>query len=165
MTTTAEPNADRTTAAPPPPLNPPERLLMGPGPSNPDPRVLAAMGANPVGALPWVAPMMTKRNIIVSTTSVSRQEPPAPEINRLPSASSIPEYVEAGGLMSYGPNLADQLRRAATYVDKIFKGAKPGDLPVEQSATFELLVNGKTAKALGITIPHSLRISADKIIE
>jgi putative ABC transport system substrate-binding protein len=85
--------------------------------------------------------------------------------NRLPSASSIREYVEAGGLMSYGPNLAEQLRRAATYVDKIFKGAKPGDLPVEQSATFELLVNGKAAKALGLTIPQSVLLRADRVIE
>jgi len=85
--------------------------------------------------------------------------------NRLPSASSIREYVEAGGLMSYGPNLADQLRHAASYVDKIFKGAKPGDLPVEQSATFELLINNKTAKALGLAIPSELRLRADRVIE
>ena len=117
-------------------------------------------------------PMMTQRKsaaVIVAIDALFVQQcrkiAELAAKNRLPSASSIPEYVEAGGLMSYGPNLADQLRRAATYVDKIFKGAKPGDLPVEQSATFELLVNGKTAKALGITIPHSLRISADKIIE
>ena len=84
--------------------------------------------------------------------------------HRLPSASSIREYVEAGGLMSYGPNLAEQLRRAATYVDKIFKGAKPGELPVEQSAKFELLINAKTAKALGLTIPSELLLRADRII-
>jgi ABC-type uncharacterized transport system substrate-binding protein len=85
--------------------------------------------------------------------------------NRLPSASSIREYVEAGGLMSYGPNLAEQLWRAATYLDKIFKGAKPGDLPVEQSAKFEFLINGKTAKALGLTIPSELLLRADRVIE
>jgi putative ABC transport system substrate-binding protein len=85
--------------------------------------------------------------------------------NRLPSTSSIREYAVAGGLMSYGPDLADQLRRAATYVDKIFKGAKPGDLPVEQSDKFELLVNGKTAKALGVTIPPSVLLRADTVIE
>jgi putative ABC transport system substrate-binding protein len=85
--------------------------------------------------------------------------------NRLPSVSQIREFVEAGGLMSYGPNLAEQFRRAATYVDKILKGAKPGDLPVEQSKTFELLVNGKTAKALGLTIPQSVLLRADRVIE
>jgi putative ABC transport system substrate-binding protein len=85
--------------------------------------------------------------------------------NRLPTISVIREYVEAGGLMSYGPKLADSYRRAATYVDKIFKGTKPGDLPVEQPMTFELFINRKTAKALGLTIPQSLLISADKVIE
>ena len=85
--------------------------------------------------------------------------------NRLPSSSTIREYAEAGGLMSYGPNLTEQLRGAATYVDKIFKGAKPADLPVQQIKTFELLINGKTAKALGLTIPQSLLLRADRVIE
>ena len=85
--------------------------------------------------------------------------------NRLPSIHLNREYAEAGGLMSYGPNVADQYRRAASYVDKIFKGAKPGDLPVEQPTKFEMIINGKTAKALGLTIPQSLLISADKVIE
>ena len=85
--------------------------------------------------------------------------------NRLPSSSTIREYVDAGGLMSYGPNLAEQLRRAATYVDKIFKGAKPGDLPVEQVTTVEFFINGKTAKALGLTIPQSLLLRADRVIK
>ena len=84
---------------------------------------------------------------------------------RLPSVSQFREYVEAGGLMSYGTNLAERLRRAATYVDKIFKGTKPGDLPVEQATTFELLVNRKTAKALGLTIPQSVLLRADREIE
>ena len=85
--------------------------------------------------------------------------------NRLPSVSGSREYAEAGGLISYGQNIADHFRRAATYVDKILKGAKPADLPVEQPTKFELLINRKTAKALGLTIPQSLLISADKVIE
>ena len=84
---------------------------------------------------------------------------------RLPTVSGRRGQVEAGFLMSYGPNDADLYRRAATYVDKIFKGAKPGDLPVEQPTKFELFINGKTAKALGLTIPQSLLISTDKVIE
>ena len=85
--------------------------------------------------------------------------------NRLPSIAAIREYAEIGGLMSYGSNISDNWRRVATYVDKIFKGAKPADLPVEQPTKFELVINGKTAKALGLTIPQSLLISADKVIE
>ena len=85
--------------------------------------------------------------------------------HQLPTMGSFGEYTEAGGLMSYGANLADQYLRVATYVGKILKGAKPGDLPVEQPTKFELFINGKTAKALGIKIPQSLLISATKIIE
>ena len=85
--------------------------------------------------------------------------------HRLPTMLGVREYVEAGGLMSYGTNNFEQYRRAATYVDKIFKGAKPADLPVEQPTKFELFINGKTAKALGLKIPQSLLISADKVIE
>ena len=85
--------------------------------------------------------------------------------NRLPTMFPYSEFVDAGGLMAYGPNLADLSRRSATYVDKILKGANPGDLPVEQPTKFELVINLKTAKALGRTIPPSLLARADQIIE
>ena len=85
--------------------------------------------------------------------------------NALPSISRYGEMVEAGGLMSYGPNIQDNYRRAAIYVDKILKGARPADLPVEQPTVFELAINMKTAKALGINFPNSILVQATKVIE
>jgi putative ABC transport system substrate-binding protein len=86
-------------------------------------------------------------------------------VARLPTVSGVKNYVEAGGLMSYGPNIPALFRRAAEMVDKILRGAKPGDIPVEQPAKFELVVNLTTAKALGLEIPPTLLARADEVIE
>jgi putative ABC transport system substrate-binding protein len=83
----------------------------------------------------------------------------------LPTMYNVREFVEAGGLMSYGPNFLDLYRRAADFVDKILRGAKPADIPVEQPTRFDLIINLTTAKALGLTIPESFLLRADEVIE
>jgi putative ABC transport system substrate-binding protein len=85
--------------------------------------------------------------------------------NKLPSIYTFREYIEAGGLIAYTPNYDDLFRRAASYVDKILKGAKPGELPIEQSTKFHLLINLKTARSLGFTLPPWLLVRADEVIE
>ena len=116
--------------------------------------------------------MMTRQNagavIFVQDALFVQQRRQIAELaakHRLPSISGFREYAETGGLMSYGPNLADIYRRAATYVDKILRGAKPANIPVEQPTIFELFINGKTAKLLGLKISNSLLVQATKVIE
>ena len=84
---------------------------------------------------------------------------------QLPTMSNVREFVEAGGLMSYGPNFLTLYRRAGDFVDKILRGAKPADIPVEQPTRFDLIINLKTAKALGLTVPSTMLDLADEVIE
>src|SRR6266704_1880000 len=109
------------------------------------------------GALLDIAPRLTFAR--------ARQVAELASRHRLPAMYDLREYVESGGLISYRADINDIWRRAATYVDKILRGAKPGDLPVEQPTKFELVINLKTAKALGLTIPDSLLSRADQVIE
>ena len=85
--------------------------------------------------------------------------------HRLPVLSGEQGFAQVGGLISYGPSLPESWRRAATFVDRILRGAKPGDLPIEQPTKFELVINLKTAKALGLAIPDSILVRADEVIE
>ena len=85
--------------------------------------------------------------------------------HRLPTMSAYGEFVTSGGLMSYGPSLIEMRRAAAVYIDKVLRGARPADLPVEQPTKFELVVNLKTAKVLGLMVPQSLLLRADQVIE
>ena len=101
-------------------------------------------------------PLVNTNRIRINTLALDMQ---------LPTMFGLREYVESGGLMSYGPNVLDQFRHAADYVDKILRGAKPDDLPVEQATKFELVLNLTTAKALGLTIPPTLLVRADQVIE
>ena len=104
------------------------------------------------------APRDVGRNFLPASADLALE-------SRLPTIFSLRDYAEAGGLMSYGEDLADFFHRAATFVDKIFKGANPGDLPMEQPTLFKLVINRKTAEALGLSIPPQLYIFADEVIE
>ena len=112
-------------------------------------------GERAQGLLVLADPMFTSHAAMLAGLEVK---------HRLPAVTGAKAYVEAGVLMSYGPSFADASRRAAMYVDRILKGAKPGDLPVEQPTKFELVINLRTAKALGLAIPQSLLLRADEVI-
>jgi putative tryptophan/tyrosine transport system substrate-binding protein len=101
-------------------------------------------------------PLMSTHRIRINTLALGA---------RLPTTSVFRQYVEAAGLMSYGPNFPDMFRRAGDYVDKILRGTKPGDIPVEQAAKFDLVINLTTAKVLGLAIPESFLLRADEVIE
>ncbi len=120
-------------------------------------RAFASMAQERVGAVVVLAdPMLGSHRMRLAELSAK---------HRLASISPFREAVESGGLISYGPSLRANFRRAASYVDRILKGAKPADLPVEQPTKFELVINLKTAKALGLTIPQTLLLRADQAIE
>src|SRR5437773_3821248 len=131
------------------------QLLEARGPNEFD-GAFAAMAKERVGALLVLSDAMLRSHRTRLADLAAR--------SRLPAAYGVRESVEAGGLMSYGPSFLDLFRRSAAYVDKILKGAKPGDLPVEQPTKIELVINVKTAKALGLTIPPSLLQRADAVI-
>ena len=101
-------------------------------------------------------PLMTVNQVRISSWAIRQ---------RIPTIQAFRQYVDAGALMSYGPNFQDLFRRAADLVDKILRGAKPGDLPVEQPVKFDLIINGTTAKVLGLTIPESFLVRATEVIE
>ena len=116
--------------------------------------------------------MMNRRTFLCGLTLGTLSAPLAAEAiidfaarRRLPVMYSAREFVDAGGLLSYGPNLRALFHRGGYYMDRILRGAKPGDFPIEQPTKFELVINLKTAKALGLTIPQTLLLRADQIIE
>jgi putative ABC transport system substrate-binding protein len=131
---------------------------------------LAVLGPNPdlEGAFQTAAKGRASALIVIASFVLSRYSKQIAELaikNRMPSMNEVSAYVEAGGLMSYAANNADQYRRAAYYVDKILKGTKPADLPVEQPTKFELVINLKTAKQIGLTISPNVLARADKVIK
>ena len=109
--------------------------------------------------------MTTRRQIVIALGAGALVLVQFAASKRLPAMYFFKLMVDAGGLMSYGGSLEESYRRAATYVDKILKGAKPADLPIEQPTRFELVINLKTAKALGLTIPQTLLLRADQVID
>ena len=121
------------------------------------PHALAAASAGRAEALFVTAQPFTNRHRAEILALVAKQQ--------LPAMYTLQGFVDAGGLMAYGPSQADQYRRAASYVDRILKGVRPADLPIEQPTKFELVINLKTAKVLGLTIPPSLLQRADRVIE
>jgi len=131
---------------------------------------LGVRGPNPdlEGAFQAAAKGRVNALVTINTPVLNRQQKQIVDLaikNRLPLMSERSEYVEAGGLVSYTASEADRFRRAAYYVDKILKGAKPADLPVEQPTKFEFIINLKTAKQIGLTIPQSVLYRADKVIK
>ena len=120
-------------------------------------RALAELDRNRPGALLLLADPLTLSQRLRIVEFAAEQ--------KLPAMYELSQFVDAGGLMSYGPNIDDIVRRSATYVDRILKGAKPAELPIEQPAKFELVINLKTAKAMGIAIPQSVLLQADRVIE
>lgn len=160
-------------------------VLLNPGnPAHPQRAIRIMYAAQKVGIQVWLAEAGTIQEIEREFAVVTKERANATIIvadgfflqesrsiamqalkHRLPSISQLRELTEAGGLMSYGPNSVDNFRRAATYVDKILKGAKPGDLPFEQPTRYQLVINRKTATALGLTMPPALLRQADEIIQ
>jgi len=159
-------------------------LLSPDNPSSPPSMNVLMLGAQNVGVHVVSAQARTVADIESALASLARERADAVIIlpdglfiqqfqqiarasleHRVPSIAWIHEYVQAGGLFSYGADLADNYRRAATYVDKILRGAKPGDLPFEQPTRYTLAINVKTAKTLGLTIPRSLLLRADEVIQ
>ena len=120
-------------------------------------RAIAAFARSPNGGLIVTASVVANVHRDLLTTLAAR--------HRLPAVYSDRVFVTGGGLISYGPDRVDQYRRAAAYVDRILKGEKPADLPVQAPTKYELVINLKTAKALGLEVPHSLLTRADEVIE
>ena len=128
--------------------------VRAPGDFNETFRVISREGGEAIIAFPDTLIMAQRKEIAEFSAK-----------NRIPSMSGWSEFAEAGGLMTYGPNLFDSFKRVSIYVDRILKGAKPGDLPIEQPTKFELVINLKTAKQIGLTMPPSVLARADKVIK